>query len=173
MVRNLMMIMGLSLAVAAMGGSSDSNNTGGSGGSTGGTGGDGGAGGTAGTGGGAGGTGGATGGTGGSGLPTDACLNEDDLLLVCDEGWSDEVGTCARGASGDPVETAACLVEDTGVSAACASCYGASVGCILVNCIGECGVAPDSQECADCQVENGCDVLQDDCTGDLETGCAG
>jgi hypothetical protein len=97
----------------------------------------------------------------------------DDLAIVCDAGFSDEVGTCARNASGDPAATAQCLVDDTGVSAECASCYGAVTGCILVNCIGECALNPDSQECEDCQVANGCDVLQADCTGDLETACAG
>ena len=83
------------------------------------------------------------------------------------------MGDCARGASGDPTGTAECLVTDTSVSEGCASCYGAVTGCILTNCLAECATAPDSQACSDCQTTNGCDALQDDCTGDLETACPG
>ena len=57
-------------------------------------------------------------------LPTDACANAADLAVVCDPGFADEVGTCARDAIGDPRAMALCLVENTGVSAYCASCYG-------------------------------------------------
>ncbi len=160
MIRNFALIVGVSLSLAAFGcGSSDDNNSGGSGG----------AGGMAGSGGdaGAGGEGGA------GGLPSDACTNDDDLAIVCDEGFSDAVDVCARGASGDPARTAECLVTDTSVSEACASCYGAVTGCILTNCLAECATAPDSQACTDCQTTSGCDALQADCTGDLETACSG
>lgn len=160
MVRNLMLIIGVSLSLAAFGCSSDSG-TGGTGG--GGAGGDGG---TA-------GSGGETGGGGSNGLPTDACTNSDDLALVCAPGWSDAVGECARAESGDPDGTTNCLVENSGISEACASCYGAATGCVLNNCIGECATAPDSEACNDCRVENGCDVLQDDCTGELDCPSGG
>ncbi len=162
MVRNLMLILGVSLSLAAFGCSSDGGSGGTGGGGTGGDGGNGGNGGD---------TGG--GGNGGGGLPSDACTNADDLAIVCDPAFGDEVGDCARGASGDPTGTSECLVTETGVSADCASCYGAVTGCILVNCIAQCATEPDSQACEDCQVENGCDTLQADCTGDLQSACTG
>jgi len=108
----------------------------------------------------------------------DACTNPDDLAVVCDLGFLDEVETCARDAVGvgdpdaiaDPGATAPCLVENTGVSADCASCYGAAVVCIFENCVYACA-EPNSQACDDCQAEYGCDTLLADCTGDLASAC--
>jgi hypothetical protein len=104
-------------------------------------------------------------------LPTDACTNAEDLAVVCDLGFADEVETCARDGIGDPGATAPCLVENTGVSADCASCYGALVNCIFENCVHVCGPEPNSQACDDCQAEYGCDTLLADCTGDLASAC--
>ena len=103
-------------------------------------------------------------------LPTDACTNEEDLALVCDPGFMEEVEACADPAG---ILVAPCLVENTGVSADCASCYGEAVRCIVENCFHVCPTAPDSQECEDCYVENGCIALLDECTGDLESACDG
>lgn len=161
MIRNLMMILGLSLAVAALGCDSESSNGGGSGGTagTGGTAGSAGAG-------GAGGDGGA-GGEGGSTGPTDACTNEADLAIVCPEAFQDNVRTCATAAAGQPGPTAACLVEDTGVSADCASCYGDTSGCILANCLGSgCATDANGEDCLACRAEF-CDDALNSCTGDL------
>ena len=104
-------------------------------------------------------------------LPTDACTNAADLAAVCDPGFADEAETCARDAISDPGATAPCLVENTGVSADCASCYGPAVRCIVNSCSHVCGPTPDSQECDDCLVENGCHTLLASCTGDLASAC--
>ena len=158
MVRNLMMIVGLSLAVAAFGCDSTSG-SGGSGGMAGG-------GGSAGAGGGAG-----AGGAGGSAGVTDACTNMDDLDIVCALAFGDAVAVCATANLGEPESTAACLVEDTGVSADCASCYGAVSGCIAANCLGSgCATEPNGDACLACRAEF-CDDDFNSCTGDLAGGC--
>jgi hypothetical protein len=162
MVRNLMMIFGLTLAVAAFGCDSDSSNAAGSGGS-GGSGGGGGEGGTA----GAGGAGGAPG-------VTDACTNETDLPLVCDAGFSATLEACAQAATGSGAATATCLEADPGLSADCASCFGDDIDCLVANCVagGECFPDNTTQTCADCRADN-CAPALDACTGDLAAGCAG
>ena len=103
-------------------------------------------------------------------LPTDACTNIEDLAIVCDPSFMEEVEAC-----GDPAGAfvAPCLVENTGVSPDCASCYGTAVRCIVENCLHVCAPTPESQECEDCYVENGCIALLDECTGDLESACDG
>jgi len=100
----------------------------------------------------------------------EACTNTEDLALVCDAGFMEEVEACADPAG---ILVAPCLVENTGASADCASCYGTAVRCIGENCFHVCPTAPDSQECEDCYVENGCIALLDECTGDLESACDG
>jgi hypothetical protein len=107
----------------------------------------------------------------GGGLPTDACINVDDLPIVCDETFADEVGMCGSASGGDPEQTATCLVENTSVSAPCADCFAALTACIVTNCFDECTTDPSSQACADCQTINGCDASQDACAGDLGTAC--
>jgi hypothetical protein len=104
-------------------------------------------------------------------LPTDACTNAEDLAVVCDLGFADEVETCARDAIGDPGATAPCLVENTGVSADCASCYGAVVMCIFDQCVHVCAPVQNSQACEGCQAEYGCDTLLTDCSGDFASAC--
>jgi hypothetical protein len=102
-------------------------------------------------------------------LTTDACTNAEDLAVVCDPGFADEVETCT-----DPSAccVAECLVEETGVSAGCATCYGESLRCIFDNCAAVCDAALDSERCKEgCGAENGCDTLLVNCTGDLANAC--
>jgi hypothetical protein len=129
---------------------------------TGGTGGAAGMGGSAGMGG--------EGGMGGMATPTDACTNVDDLAIVCDAGFGDEVSTCARAESGQGGPTADCLVRDTGVSQDCATCYGNVTQCIFDSCLADCATDPDSEECLQCRADN-CDTAFNSCTGDLMAGC--
>jgi hypothetical protein len=156
MVRNLMMIIGLSLAVAAFGCDSDSTSgTGGTGGTAGG--------------------GGAGGGGGSSTGPTDQCTNADDLPTVCDEaGLQEDIRVCATAAVGQGDATSACLqLEPASLTEGCADCYGGVTQCIFDNCIGECAVDPSVQACVDCQAANGCDTALNSCTGDLGAACDG
>jgi hypothetical protein len=101
-------------------------------------------------------------------LPTDACTNAEDLAIVCEPGFVGEVEACAEP-SGRLVGP--CLVEDTGVSAECASCYGAVVRCIVEHCFHVCAPVQDPPACEECQVESGCDAVLNECTGDLGSDC--
>jgi hypothetical protein len=172
MVRNLMMILGLSLAVAAFGcetTSSDADGDGGSGGSAG-------SGGTAGNGG--------MGGDGGmGGSVTDACLNAEDLAMVCMETFGDDyVAPCATTALGDGAATSTCLQREPpagpGLTMDCADCFGAQTQCIRDNCVlsGDAVCSPpnqNSQACLGCRDSSGCDAAAATCTGDRATACAG
>jgi hypothetical protein len=143
MVRNLMMILGLSLAVAALGCGSDSDG------------------------------GGGDGGMGGSITPAGACTNAADAALVCDPGFGDDVRACATAATGQGAATATCLVDDYGVSPDCASCFGDETQCIFDNCLGSgCAAEPEGATCLTCRAEN-CDAAAAACKGDLEAACAG
>jgi hypothetical protein len=104
-------------------------------------------------------------------LPTDACTNAEDLTIVCDPGFMDEVEMCAVEAFPHAVVTPLCLIDRTAVSAQCASCYGATVHCIFVNCFEACASGAGSQGCEDCQTDFGCDIVLDECTGDLASAC--
>jgi len=104
-------------------------------------------------------------------LPTDACMNAEDLGIVCDPGFVDAVETCARDVFPDSELAPLCLVDVTAVSADCASCYGAALRCIFQNCFAACESDPESQECDDCQTAFGCDTLLTNCTGDLPSAC--
>jgi hypothetical protein len=104
-------------------------------------------------------------------VPTDACTNAEDLAVVCDPGFTDEVETCSDVPDG--FAAALCLVENTGVSTACATCYGATIDCIYHNCGAECDGAVYSQACDDCRarLDRPCDAQHANCTGDLASAC--
>ena len=52
--------------------------------------------------------------------------------------------------TGDPAGcTTSCLVNETGLSQGCASCFGALLQCAIDNCIGQC-LDPGSAACATC-----------------------
>jgi hypothetical protein len=104
-------------------------------------------------------------------VPTDACTNAEDLAVVCDPGFTDVVETCSDVPEG--FAAALCLVENTGVSTACASCYAATIDCIYDNCGAECDGAVYSQACDDCQAsfDRPCDAQHANCTGELASAC--
>jgi hypothetical protein len=58
-----------------------------------------------------------------------------------------------------------CIVDDTGMSAECSTCYAALVACTIDNCLTECGAAPASDACTQCQIDSGCRSDFDDCSG--------
>jgi hypothetical protein len=160
MVRNWMLIVGLSLGIAALGCSDDDSGTGGSAGmgGSGGEAGDGGDGGTA----------------GGGGEITDACTNAEDAAKVCDENYETWISDCATEASGDGEETSACLqMEPASLSADCADCAGAQVECVRDNCVfGEdqscLPPVADQAACDQCQEDAGCNSDYDTCAGMVE-----
>jgi hypothetical protein len=117
------------------------------------------------------------GGAGGTILPTDACTNSADLDLVCEDRWLDAVEACAGEEGGDAAGTADCLVENSGISEDCATCYGNDSQCSLEKCaINENDTSclpmefggmfgPGTPECLACQEAAGCTEALDTCTG--------
>jgi hypothetical protein len=145
MLRNLILVFGLALALTAFGCDSSSTGSGGNGGN---------------------------GGSGGV-PPMDACTNQADLTIVCDDQFDLTVRDCASNAKGDGKETSQCLQQDTGVSDDCADCYGLTTECTVEHCVdAECATAPFGDACTACRVEF-CVEAFDECRGDLVTGCAG
>lgn len=148
MIRNLMWILGLSLAIGAFGCSDDENGSGGSGG----TGGD--------------------GGTGGG--VAGACTSEADTAIICDDGFSDAVAACGTANLGAGAEAIAmCVAEDTNLSAECADCFGATTQCTIDNCLAAgCAAEPLGEACTTCRAEN-CDPDFNACAGEFDCGGAG
>jgi hypothetical protein len=124
MVRNLMLIVGLSLTVAAFGCSSDSG--------TGGSGGDGG-------------NGGSTGACTNQG-DVEAICDEAFPAAVQACGLDNLSGTAE--------DVAMCVSEDTGLSSECAACFGETTKCGAANCLTECAAGPLSDPCATCLEAN-------------------
>jgi len=173
MVRNLMMIVGLTLAVAAFGCDSDSSSGAAGSGGSGGGGGEGGAGEGGAGGAGEGGAGGAGEGGAGGAPSAEACTNDSDLALVCAPAWDEAITACATAAGGQGPATSTCL-QDEGASADCADCYGDVTMCIFTNCVlggGSACIMPDSQACLDCREDAGCEAALSACTGDLDSAC--
>jgi len=116
---------------------------------------------------------GGNGGDGGNGgaMPTDACINQNDLAIVCDSQFNIEVQICATDEAGDAEKTSMCLQRDTGVSEACADCYGETTQCTLDHCLNDlCPTLPFSPECAACRAEF-CNAEFDACRGALAIAC--
>lgn len=58
-----------------------------------------------------------------------------------------------------------CIVEQAEISAACAACYTGTVACATEKCFNECAADPASDECTDCQVDQGCRSDFFECSG--------
>lgn len=161
MARNLIMIVGLCLAVGAFGCSDDEGGNGGSAGSGGG-----GSGGSAGAGG--------TAGGGGGGGVTDACTSSTDTAIVCDAGFTAAVTACGTANIGQGADAiAACVAEDTGLSPDCASCFGETTQCTIDNCLqAGCATEPMGESCTNCRAES-CDPAFNACAGDYDCGAGG
>ena len=87
----------------------------------------------------------------------DACTNSWDLPLIQDES-ADVIGKatdCAFGCLGKPDDACAidCVMAETGLSAACASCYAGMIDCSFDKCLADCVGDPSSDMCLECQLE--------------------
>jgi hypothetical protein len=179
MVRNLMMIVGLTLAVAAFGCDSDSNEGAAGSGGSGGSGGGGGEGGAAGEGGAGGGEGGA-----GGAPAADACDNTADRTLL-ESGTEPPLDTstsCGTGAFLDPTLCTpptgydACLrsgadgaATPTMLSEECSPCFAALSCCGLSTCgplgTGDCLGAPTPGDACDVCTDTNCGAAFEQCSG--------
>jgi len=87
-----------------------------------------------------------------------ACVNDADQDTLADVAGTIEsaVGNCAFQCIADPAPgtcAGACVATATGLSAACANCFGGAVACTIANCIAQC-IDAASQACADCRAAN-------------------
>ena len=87
-----------------------------------------------------------------------ACTNEADLALINsdDVDVTGAAQTCGLGCLGDDDPgacSAACVSEETGISEACAGCYGDTVLCSAENCLADCAMDPAGDACGECQAE--------------------
>ena len=103
---------------------------------------------------------------------TGKCTNAADAKLLATEALqtavSGKASTCGLGCltATDPATCATdCVVKGTGLSSACAGCYGGTVLCSIKNCVKDCAADPSSKACRDCQVKNGCISTFYACTG--------
>ena len=106
------------------------------------------------------------GGTDEGGTGSGACTNAADQEIIGSTDVAAEARTCGLAAIGKPPGSATpCIVAATGLTEACAGCYGGTVDCTIANCIGDCAADPSGQPCSDCQVEKGCIAAFEECSG--------
>ena len=149
----------------------------------------GGRGGTAGSGGiaGSGGTGGAAGTMGGGGMGgalSGACINQDDLTALADlwpSNAREVAADCGIGiecegsiASEENFTTcvSACVERTvTGLSSACATCYGELAWCSNPDCLNPCATNSCLPLCENCQGYDLCLAELEACTGRVSVDC--
>ncbi len=122
-------------------------------------------------------------GVGGSSEPVSigVCDNPDDAAAMAGAGDIQVIGgTCGSssclGSLGDPSAFASCVstcIQDavSGLSAACADCYGAVGGCGLANSCFACVSDSCSAGCLDCLAQGACLETLDVCTGIAADPC--
>lgn len=99
-----------------------------------------------------------------------ACANEADKAIVLDEANQDVISDCSLGCGfGEDVDqcTADCLVENLGLSEACALCWGGTFACLVENCLDICIAEPAGDACKAC-FKDPCMVELSDCSGIVE-----
>jgi hypothetical protein len=104
-------------------------------------------------------------------MPVDACTNSSDQSIIDGTDVYGEAASCAMGcmSASDMIACVRpCLVDATGLSEACATCYAATVRCSFDNCLGECAMDPESAECQSCIEESGCQEEFEACSGITE-----
>jgi hypothetical protein len=96
---------------------------------------------------------------------TGACTNAADEAITDSAAFATDTEGCGMGCFLDP-NKAACVatcVLKTGVSQACADCFGSHVACAIDNCLQEC-FDSSSAGCVDC-LASGCDPAFTECSG--------
>jgi hypothetical protein len=96
------------------------------------------------------------------------CQNENDCAAVESGEARASAQSCGLGCLEDEdpgVCAVSCIVEDTDISAECATCYAGSVQCASENCLAECAADPTSDDCNQCQIDAGCRSDFNDCSG--------
>jgi|GEM_PF-1275431 len=83
-----------------------------------------------------------------------ACGDECPDSISWAQGASTDCGLQCIGDADAQGCTTACTAAATGLSTACAGCYGALILCTVNNCISQCIADPTSAPCLDCQEQN-------------------
>ncbi len=97
---------------------------------------------------------------------SDNCT-ERDLEIIESSDVVESAQTCGLGCLGDDDPgtcSAECIVDSTGLSYPCASCYGAMVSCTIDHCLVPCASDPSSDEYLECQVAS-CMGAFEECSG--------
>jgi hypothetical protein len=97
----------------------------------------------------------------------DACINDQDAAIINDKekataAFKDCAAKCLSKSSIDTCVDK-CLVNELGISATCASCFGAEAKCTLSKCLLPC-VDPSSAKCEKCSLDK-CGPALQSCTG--------
>jgi len=98
-----------------------------------------------------------------------ACDNPTDMSIIMG-GIASEVVDCSNGclSETDPYAcNTACISTATGLSLACAACYGVLMDCVTANCLSACMVDPTTGDCVTCRATHGCDTDFTACSGIL------
>ena len=97
-----------------------------------------------------------------------ACQNPTDCPKVESGEARSTSQTCGLGCQQDDdpaMCSVSCIVRDAEISAGCAACYAALVGCASQNCLASCAADPTSVACNQCQIDSGCRDGFDTCSG--------
>jgi hypothetical protein len=115
------------------------------------------------------------GGTGGGSMNVEctpggggACQNDDDCPIVesgTARGEAQDCGLDCQDNSDPGTCTVTCIVTNTGLTPDCSTCYAALVGCVAEHCLGQCSTDPNSTDCVECQIDEGCRSTFDACSG--------
>eukprot|EP00013_Stygamoeba_regulata_P023776 CAMPEP_0177649512 /NCGR_PEP_ID=MMETSP0447-20121125/11435_1 /TAXON_ID=0 /ORGANISM="Stygamoeba regulata, Strain BSH-02190019" /LENGTH=124 /DNA_ID=CAMNT_0019152293 /DNA_START=184 /DNA_END=558 /DNA_ORIENTATION=+ len=84
------------------------------------------------------------------------CNNDNDLGVFAKDNttFMDTMRGCALKSLGNADKTASCLQKATGVSADCATCFGATCTCTRDHCLTKCTFSPTGKACSECVVKH-------------------
>ena len=86
--------------------------------------------------------------------PSGACTNAADQAVMDAVDVTGLAQACGLNCLGQTQDCAInCVVDDTGLSEACAQCYSEIITCSVINCLNECVSDPASEVCTECQGE--------------------
>lgn len=94
------------------------------------------------------------------------CQNDTDCPFVQDGTARTTAQACGKGCLGKDDSCAVdCILEKLDMTSECATCYADIVACTVMNCLTPCLADPEGEECATCQVDEGCRGTFNECSG--------
>merc|ERR1711916_250520 len=83
-----------------------------------------------------------------------ACTDSSDYNIIEHSAtFNETVAECSKKCLGGDSCTTACVEKDTGLSSACADCFGTLAECGKEHCALKCIANPDSAKCKNCTFE--------------------